>query len=657
MTIQALRRTTLAAAVISVAALLVPGTVATAAPSARPAPHVQGTQTVPVYDYANAVRESVWVTTPLDNDGDGVRDKVVVDLIHPREAAQSGVKVPVIMDASPYYQCCGRGNESERKVYAADGTVTKFPLFYDNYFVPRGYGFAAVDFNGTSRSTGCGDVGGREEIIGVKTVIDWLNGRAHGEYADGTVARADWTTGKVGMIGKSWDGTVANGVAATGVDGLATIVPISAISSWYDYYRDNGALYTTDFGPAWLSGFVNGRPDPICVANREALLAGSENATGNFNAFWAERNFVPDARKVRASVFVVHGLNDLNVETKHFAQWWDALAKRGVPRKIWLGQPGHVDPFDFRRAEWVTTLHRWFDFWLQGLHNGVMHEPMATIERTPDHWVNELTWPALGSFGLPVSLGAGDGTTGTLGLRPTRPGSTVSVTDNPALSENAAVSNPNTAVAGRQAFLSAPLQHDLRISGTAFVSLRVRVNQANTGLSARLVDYGTAERINSLASGEGIRTLTTESCWGASTPADDACYRDTVKNVATRDLAVITRGWVDAAHRNSLTAPTPLEPGRWYTVTWRLHARDLVLPAGRVLGLVITLSDAGFTVPRDTGATVDIDLARSRLALPISLFPGATNPGTATLSEITVAPQLTATLPAEGADTRWTTFR
>jgi len=119
MTIQALRRTTLAAAVISVAALLVPGTVATAAPSVRPAPHVQGTQTVPVYDYANAVRESVWVTTPLDNDGDGVRDKVVVDLIHPREAAQSGVKVPVIMDASPYYQCCGRGNESERKRYDA----------------------------------------------------------------------------------------------------------------------------------------------------------------------------------------------------------------------------------------------------------------------------------------------------------------------------------------------------------------------------------------------------------------------------------------------------------------------------------------------------------------------------------------------------------
>ncbi len=562
-------------------------------------------------------------------------DKIVVDLVRPREPAQAGVKIPVIMDASPYYQCCGRGNESELKQYGPDGNVVKFPLFYDNYFVPRGYAFAAVDFNGTNRSTGCGDVGGREEISGAKTVIDWLNGRAHGEYADGTPAIANWTTGKVGMIGKSWDGTVANGVAATGVDGLATIVPISAISSWYDYYRDNGALYTVDNGPSWLSGFVNGRPDPTCVPNRDLLKTGEDDVTGNFNAFWAQRDFVPDARKVKASVFVVHGLNDLNVETKHFAQWWDALSRRGVPRKIWLSQEGHVDPFDFRRADWVAELQRWFDFWLQGLHNNVMREPMATLERTPDHWVSEPTWPALGAFGLPVSLGTGDGTTGTLGLRPSRPGTVTSLTDNPALSENAAVSNPNTAEAGRLVFLSAPLPSDLRISGTPTVSLRIRVNQPDTELSARLVDYGTASRINYLSGGEGIRTLTTESCFGATSAADDPCYFDTVKNVRTSDFGVMTRGWLDAAHRDSLTAPSPLVPGTWYTVSWKLHAHDTVLPAGRVLGLVITLSDNGFTIPASSGATVDVDLGLSRLSLPISLLPGA-----ATLPDVAVAPTL-----------------
>ena len=616
------------AAVLIVAAALV---VAPAAATADPAPpHVRGTSTVPVYSYADAIRESVWVTTPLDNDGDGVKDKVVVDLVRPK----APVRVPVVMDASPYYQCCGRGNESELKEYAADGTVTKFPLFYDNYFVPRGYAFAAVDFNGTSRSTGCGDVGGREEILGVKAAIDWLNGRGNGTYADGTVARASWTTGKVGMIGKSWDGSVANGVAATGVEGLETIVPISAISSWYDYYRDNGAVYTADFGPAWLSEYVNGRPPSVCQPVRDALLTGSENATGNYNSFWAERDFVPSARKVRASVFIAHGINDLNVESKHFSQWWDALARNNVPRKIWLGQPGHVDPFDFRRAEWVSTLHRWFDYWLQDLDNGIMREPMADIEQAPDVWVRERTWPARGVT-LPVSLGAGDGVTGTLGLLPSRP-SVSTIVDNPALRENAAVAAPNTVVPGRQAFLSAPLPADLRISGTATVSLRVKVDRPNTELTARLVDYGPATRIDYLGQGEGVRDLATESCWGESTPADDACYIDTAKTTVTSDHAIMTRGWLDAAHRDSLTSPRPLQPGRWYTVTWELNAHDALLPRGRVLGLVLTLSDTQYTIPGSTGATVQVDLSRSRLNLPVGL-------GRSAFPETVVAPQVTAT--------------
>jgi len=82
------------------------------------------------------------------------------------------------------------------------------------------------------------------------------------------------------------------------------------------------------------------------------------------NAFWRARDYRPVVSKVRASVFVVHGVNDLNVTTPQFAQWWAGLAARGVPRKLWLHQTGHVDPFDVRRAAWVNALHEWFDYWL-----------------------------------------------------------------------------------------------------------------------------------------------------------------------------------------------------------------------------------------------------------------------------------------------------
>jgi len=39
------------------------------------------------------------------------------------------------------------------------------------------------------------------------------------------------------MIGKYYDGTCANAVRSTSVDGLETIMPLSAISSWYDNRR------------------------------------------------------------------------------------------------------------------------------------------------------------------------------------------------------------------------------------------------------------------------------------------------------------------------------------------------------------------------------------------------------------------------------------
>ncbi|MFE4582003.1 CocE/NonD family hydrolase, partial [Streptomyces chartreusis] len=163
-----------AAAAALMAMFLVPTT-------AQAGPGASGPrESTPVYSYDNAVREAVWVDTGLDLDRDGSHDRVAVDIVRPREAAAEGRKVPVIMDASPYYSCCGRGNESQKKTYDASGNMVQAPLYYDNYFVPRGYAFVGVDLAGTNRSDGCVDVGGRSDILSAKAVVDWLNGRARG---------------------------------------------------------------------------------------------------------------------------------------------------------------------------------------------------------------------------------------------------------------------------------------------------------------------------------------------------------------------------------------------------------------------------------------------------------------------------------------------
>ncbi|WP_394834253.1 Xaa-Pro dipeptidyl-peptidase [Pendulispora rubella] len=616
----------------------------------------QALESTPVYSYADAIREAVWVETTLDNDGDGKPDKVAVDIVRPRLPAGDTTKVPVILEASPYYSNRGRGNEAELKAYDSSGVIRKMPLYYDNYFVPRGYAFIGVDLAGTNRSTGCLDVGGKEEILATKAVIDWLNGRATARRSNGTAVVADWTTGKVGMIGKSWDGTIANGVAATGVEGLTTIVPIAAISSWYVYVRANGTLRGSN-RMSGLATSMSGRPSGVCDAQTRALRTGQEDATGNYNDFYAARDYIPDVSKVRASVFVVHGLNDWNVTPHQFGPWWSALAARNVPRKIWLPQVAHVDPFDFRRTEWVNTLHRWFDHWLLGLDNGIMQEPMAAVERAPGTWVDDAVWPAQGVHTESLPLGIGDGQTGTLGGLPSSTDAPLrTFTDVPSLTEASATSSPNTAKNGRLVFLSQKLSRAIRMSGAAQVKLRIRSNKPTSELTARLVDYGSASRNLSYRSGtDGIVNLTTSSCWGESSSGDDACYTDTKLDVANTDYGVITRGWLDAAHRDSLRNPSSLNSSTWYDVVVPLDVDDAVIDAGHVLGLVLVASDRDLTAPQTTGATIDVDLAASALRLPIVDLGATSVSARAVLAPaedpaLLVAPRIHAPPPADWPD-------
>ncbi len=593
-----------------------------AAALAQPSPKivVKDGVTQPVFSYKDAIREHVYVESSVDSDGDGKKDRVNVDIIRPKET-EHGLKVPVIMDESPYYDNAGRGNESELKTYDADGNPVKFPLYYDNYFVPRGYAFLAVDMVGTTRSDGCPVSGGPTDVLGGKAVVDWLNGRAKAYKADGTPAKATWTTGRTGMIGKSYDGTLANGVAATGVEGLETIVPISAISSWYGYSRMNGVKYWTDEQP-WLASYVDTDPPAKCAEVNAGLDEGEDDATGNYNAYWKTADYrdgtIARASRVRASIFAAHGVNDLNVKDDQFAEWWSALARRGVQRKVWLSQRGHVDPFDTRRDAWVTTLHRWFDHELQKIPNGIMREPRADIETGPDQWITQRDWPSRDARDIVLRPGAN----GVLGLERAAEGATAAFTDAPGprgdgLSESAMVADPTAAQPYRAAFVSAPLPRTGRLSGTPEARLRIKLDRPTANLTALLVDYGEDTRVNYLGAGSGIRTLGTEDCHGESTPADDACYRQTEVTTVTSPVNVVARGWLDAQNARSLSRPKPLEPGRYHTVRWETLSQEYLLKKGHRLALVLAGTDADYNTETPTGAQVTVDLRGSSISIPV----------------------------------------
>ncbi|WP_434440621.1 Xaa-Pro dipeptidyl-peptidase [Lentzea sp. E54] len=570
------------------------------ATAATPAFTLSGGVSAPIHSMADAVRETVYVDSGLDLDGNGTRDRVAADIIRPSTTG----RVPVIMDASPYYQSAGRGNESEVKTYDSAGVPVKFPLFYDNYFVPRGYAVVLVDFLGTNRSRGCVDVGGRSEIASGTAVIDWLNGRRTGysTLTGSTTKSASWSTGAVGMIGKSWDGSIANGVASTGIDGLKTIVPIAAISSWYDWFRSDGVAYPGYSSPTGLgSQFENSNARSRCGAVRTQMTNGSP-ANGDYTAMWQARDFVRDASRVKASIFAIHGLNDLNVKTLQYGQFWDAVPA-SVPKKLWFSQTAHVDPFDFRRAEWVSTLHRWFDRWLLNVPNGIENEPQVSAERAPDQWADDQTWPPAGTVSTvlrPSSSGLGT-VAGT---------GTAAFTDNGSATPSSWLSGSNT---GRVVYSTAPLTSDLRIAGTSSITVGVSSSTPTAHLTAYLVDYGPAR----VRTGQGIRTLSTESCWGESRTGDDACYRDTEATAGNVDAQIIARGWADLANYESLSVPRTITPGTKYRMTFRLSTTDHVIPAGHRLGLLIGGTDSSAIVRPSQLPRLTVDLADTSVRIPM----------------------------------------
>ena len=138
------------------------------------------------------------------------------------------------------------------------------------------------------------------------------------------------------------------------------------------------------------------------------------------NAFWDARNYRPDVGKVKASVFVTHCLQDDNVKPNQFSEWWAGLAANNVPRKLWICREGHIDPFMTRRAEWMSQLHQWFDYWLYGVQNGIMSQPRVDIEDTKDNWSTHADWPLPGSENVDVYLQGDTQATPGIARRPLR---------------------------------------------------------------------------------------------------------------------------------------------------------------------------------------------------------------------------------------------
>src|SRR5687768_11362147 len=118
---------------------------------------------------------------------------------------------PVILVATPY------GNHSGQTSWSARPETTHNSRF-DDFLVgsnalARGYTFVMVDLPGYGGSSGCSDLGGPVERAAVTTAVEWA-------------ARQPWSTGKVALLGKSYDGWTGLMGVADQPQGLAAVVSL-----------------------------------------------------------------------------------------------------------------------------------------------------------------------------------------------------------------------------------------------------------------------------------------------------------------------------------------------------------------------------------------------------------------------------------------------
>ena len=200
---------------------------------------------------ADWIRHDLWVEAPFDSDADGKPDRIHVSVTRQKQTDTEGLRVPIVYESSPYFS--GTGADSKEYFWSPRQELgapppkrasippikpqARRPAISDSQivaWVPRGYAVVHSESPGTGLSQGCPTVGADNESLAPKAVIDWLNGRAAGYTAatGGEPVKAFWSTGKVGMMGISYNGTLSLAAATTGVEGLEAIIPIAPNTSY-----------------------------------------------------------------------------------------------------------------------------------------------------------------------------------------------------------------------------------------------------------------------------------------------------------------------------------------------------------------------------------------------------------------------------------------
>ncbi|MDQ3739630.1 MAG: CocE/NonD family hydrolase [Actinomycetota bacterium] len=420
--------------------------------------------------HAQAPEGTEWTEHYFES-GDGTR--LHADVIRPKGAG----KTPVILAVGPYFAHGGSTGIAEPYDPTREAPNNRFAdLWTEGRIFERGYTMVQVDARGFGASEGCNDFGGPGEQMDAKAAVEWA-------------ASQEWSTGKVGMWGKSYDGWTQVMAIANKPKGLAAAVIQSPIIDGYRALYMNGVHYDAGWyatpalyqqidvvpptifdTPEYYAGTAKGT-HPDCYAQN---IAEQNTTSDKSDPFWQARDLVPRAKGTDVPTLWSHGFLDANTKPDNFL---DVFEHQTGPRRAWFGQYTHIRPQDKRRDDpkasatgregFIDEAMRWMDRYVKGVDPSeapVEDDPAVEVEDGGlQKYRAEASWPPA------------DGERRALQLKPgthlDRPG-------------NSGRTGPGDGIWS----MSAPLPHDVHMAGVPRVTLDVETSASNINLYGIVYD-------------------------------------------------------------------------------------------------------------------------------------------------------------------------
>jgi putative CocE/NonD family hydrolase len=273
----------------------------------------------------------------------------------------------------------------------------------------HGYAVVVVERSGTGASSGILSPAFADVAVEIDQVLDWI-------------AAQPWCDGKIGMFGASMVAMAQYAAASAGNPHLKAILPVASSFDMYSSIVYPGGVNCTGFGKM-LSGStgvlermivpVDSDPDgdqlaQILKERRDRSLSDVSAQGFGLAPYRDSDNPYLKGRKLWRDVGLydlLDRINDSGVAVYNSAGWYDLFARDSLLWHANLAAPHrlHVRPLfhtDLGKSgadlDFGAEAHRWFDYWLKGIDNGIMDEspiryyvmgaPKATAWRAAEQW-------------------------------------------------------------------------------------------------------------------------------------------------------------------------------------------------------------------------------------------------------------------------------